>query len=129
MRPPETIGRYQIERLLGTGSFGVVWLGRDTALDSPVAIKVLAENAAARLDLCDRFLTEAQLLRQAGSPRMVQIYDIGELPDGRPYFVMEHADRGTLEDLLAAADKPLPTARALRLAEVPTYSARPSQPS
>jgi serine/threonine protein kinase len=118
----KTIGRYRVERLLGAGGFGVVWLARDTMLDSPVAIKVLAENAAARLDLRRRFLAEAQLLRQVGSPRVVQIYDIGELPDARPYFVMEHANKGTLADLLSQAQGGLPTSRALRLAAQVAYA-------
>jgi hypothetical protein len=116
----KTIGRYRVERLLGAGGFGVVWLARDTILDSPVAIKVMAENAAARLDLRGRFLAEAQLLRQVGSPRVVQIYDIGELPDARPYFVMEHANKGTLAELLARGS--LPTSRALRLAAQVAYA-------
>jgi hypothetical protein len=113
MHSAERIGRYRIERCLGTGAFGTVWLARDDDLDALVAVKVLAENWAHRLDVRERFLSEARLLRKAGSPRVVQVYDIGELPDGRPYFVMEHADAGTLADLLAAG--PLPVPEALRL--------------
>jgi hypothetical protein len=65
------------------------------------------------LDIRERFLSEARLLRRAGSSRVVQVYDIGELPDGRPYFVMEYADGGTLADRLT--DGPFPVAEALRL--------------
>ncbi|MET9144724.1 serine/threonine-protein kinase [Streptomyces sp. NPDC004042] len=107
------IGRYRLERRLGTGAFGTVWLAHDDELDAPVAVKVLAENWAHRLDVRERFLSEARLLRKAGSPRVVQVHDIGELPDGRPYFVMEYADAGTLDDLLGAG--PLPVPEALRL--------------
>ncbi|MFI2644077.1 serine/threonine-protein kinase [Streptomyces sp. NPDC018610] len=113
MHPVERIGRYRLERRLGTGAFGTVWLARDDDLDAPVAVKVLAENWAHRLDVRERFLSEARLLRKAGSPRVVQVHDIGELPDGRPYFVMEYADAGTLADLLA--EGPLPVPEALRL--------------
>lgn len=107
------IGRYRLERRLGTGAFGTVWLAHDDELDAPVAVKVLAENWAHRLDVRERFLSEARLLRKAGSPRVVQVHDIGELPDGRPYFVMEYADAGTLDDLAGAG--PLPVPEALRL--------------
>ncbi|MFD4511003.1 serine/threonine-protein kinase [Streptomyces sp. NPDC058457] len=113
MQPLERIGRYRLERRLGTGAFGTVWLAYDDQLDAPVAVKVLADNWSHRLDIHDRFLSEARLLRRADSKRVVQVYDIGELPDGRPYFVMEYADAGTLADLLGGG--PLPVPDALRL--------------
>nr|WSY49588.1 serine/threonine protein kinase [Streptomyces sp. NBC_00886] len=113
MHSVEQIGRYRLERRLGSGAFGTVWLARDDVLDAPVAVKVLADNWAHRLDIRERFLAEARLLRRADSNRVVQVYDIGELPDGRPYFVMEYADAGTFADLLAAG--PLPVPEALRL--------------
>ncbi|MFF7356812.1 serine/threonine-protein kinase [Streptomyces filipinensis] len=113
MHSLERIGRYRLERPLGTGAFATVWLAHDDELEAPVAVKVLAENWAHRLDIRDRFLSEARLLRRAGSSRVVQVYDIGELPDGRPYFVMEYADGGTLAGLLTGG--PLPVGHALAL--------------
>ncbi|MFF8726732.1 serine/threonine-protein kinase [Streptomyces sp. NPDC015171] len=113
MHPLERIGRHRLERPLGSGAFATVWLAHDPELQAPVAVKVLAENWAHRLDIRERFLSEARLLRRAGSGRLVQVYDIGELPDGRPYFVMEYAAGGTLADLLA--DGPLPVRDALAL--------------
>ncbi|MFH8336766.1 serine/threonine-protein kinase [Streptomyces sp. AM6-12] len=113
MHSLERIGRYRLERPLGTGAFATVWLAHDPELEAPVAVKVLAENWSHRLDVRDRFLSEARLLRRAGSSRVVQVYDIGELPDGRPYFVMEYADGGTLAGLLR--DGPLPVPEALAL--------------
>ncbi|MCS0605454.1 serine/threonine protein kinase [Streptomyces sp. LP11] len=107
------IGRYRLERPLGSGAFATVWLADDPELQAPVAVKVLAENWAHRLDIRERFLSEARLLRRAGSNRVVQVYDIGELPDGRPYFVMEYADGGTLAELPAAGPLPVPDALAL----------------
>jgi serine/threonine protein kinase len=114
MQVSETIGRYRLQKPLGVGAFGVVWMAHDERLEAPVAVKVMADNWARRMDLCQRFLTEAQLLRKAASPRVVQIYDIGELDDERPYFVMEYADGGTFEDRLA--DGPPPVEEALWLA-------------
>ncbi|MWK36897.1 protein kinase [Actinomadura sp. J1-007] len=110
---PEMIGRYRLEEELGAGAFAVVWLARDDALETAVAIKVMAGHWARRADVRERFLAEARLLRQASSPQVAQVFDIGELPDGRPYFVMEHADRGTLADRLAEGT--LPVAEAVRL--------------
>ncbi|WP_406471163.1 serine/threonine-protein kinase [Streptomyces sp. NBC_01615] len=111
--PLERIGRYRLDRRLGAGGFGVVWLAHDDVLEAAVAVKVLSENWIDHLDIRERFLSEARLLRRADSSRVVQVYDIGELPDGRPYFVMEYADGGTLADRLDVG--PLPVAEALRL--------------
>ncbi|GAA5029956.1 serine/threonine-protein kinase [Streptomyces siamensis] len=113
MHSLERIGRYRLDRRLGAGGFGVVWLAHDDVLEAPVAVKVLSENWIDHLDIRERFLSEARLLRRADSSRVVQVYDIGELPDGRPYFVMEYADGGTLADRVGTG--PLPVAEALRL--------------
>ena len=113
MHSTERIGRYRLERRLGAGAFGVVWLAHDDVLEATVAVKVLAENWTDRMDIRERFLSEARLLRRADSNRVVQVFDIGELPDDRPYFVMEYADRGTLADRMT--DGPLPGPEALRL--------------
>ncbi|MGW5335707.1 serine/threonine-protein kinase [Streptomyces bauhiniae] len=113
MHSPERIGRYRLRQRLGSGAFATVWLAHDDELDALVAVKVLADNWSHRLDVRERFLSEARLLRRAGSSRVVQVYDIGELDDGRPYFVMEYADGGTLADL--SADGPPPVSEALEL--------------
>ncbi|MFJ8728611.1 serine/threonine-protein kinase [Streptomyces bauhiniae] len=110
MHPPERIGRYRLQQRLGSGAFATVWLAHDDELDALVAVKVLADNWSHRLDVRERFLSEARLLRRAGSSRVVQVYDIGELDDGRPYFVMEYADGGTLADLCADGPPPVPEA-------------------
>lgn len=115
MPAPESIGRYRVERRLGSGAFAVVWLAHDERLRAPVAVKVMAENWAFRTDIRERFLTEAQMLRKATSEGVVQVFDVGELDDERPYFVMEYADLGTVADLLE--EGPLPVPEALRITE------------
>jgi serine/threonine protein kinase len=111
---PELIGRYRPVRRLGSGGFAVVWLAHDESLDAEVAVKVMADNWADRMDLRERFLREARMLRQASSYRIVQVFDIGELEDGRPYLVMEYADRGTLADRVKEHGA-YPLAEALRI--------------
>ncbi|MFC5750925.1 serine/threonine-protein kinase [Actinomadura rugatobispora] len=107
MGTPRGAGRYRIDRLLGSGGFAAVWLGHDEDLDAPVAIKILADHWTLREDVRERFVQEARLLRQVDSHRLVQVYDIGELDDGRPYFVMTYADRGTMEERLDGGALPL----------------------
>jgi len=116
MQKPDFIGRYCIERQLGAGGFCVVWLGYDGELEAPVAIKVMAERWAQQQETLARFRDEAKFLRKVDSLRAVKIYDIGTTPDGRPFYVMEYADRGSLKDLLQRARYKLPTQEALRTA-------------
>jgi serine/threonine protein kinase len=87
-----------VERL-GVGGFASVWLYRDDELQSDVAVKALADNWAQRLDIRDRFLQEARILRRADSDYVVRVYDVGEV-EGTPYFVMSYADRGTVAHLI-----------------------------
>ncbi len=91
-----------------------MWLAHDEVLDAQVAVKVLAGGLLDDLDVRNRFLEEAKILRRADSERLVRVHDIGELDDGRPYFVMSYADLGTLSDRMKKRD--LPVAEALRLA-------------
>jgi serine/threonine protein kinase len=109
---PTRIGRYPVSRRLGAGAFATVWLGRDTDFDVDVAIKVLADNWASDPGIRERFVTEAKFLRRARDRRVVHVYDIGTLDDGRPYFVMDYLDAGSLEDLRVSGVTP---AEALRL--------------
>ncbi len=102
----ERIGRYEVVERLGSGGFATVYLVRDPVLDSEVAAKVLAENWSDKVDLRDRFIREAQLLRRIDSDRVVTVHDIGELPSGQPYFVMALVDRGTLDERLVIMSRP-----------------------
>ena len=91
-----------------------MWLAHDEVLDAHVAVKVLSGGLLDDLDVRSRFLEEARILRRADSERLVRVHDIGELDDGRPYFVMSYADLGTLADRMR--DRELPVGEALRLA-------------
>ncbi|MEJ7796576.1 MAG: serine/threonine-protein kinase [Nocardioides sp.] len=97
---PSRIGRYAVRRRIGSGGFATVWLAYDEQLDSPVAVKVLAENWTEDHHVRQRFLEEGRFLRKVESPHVVTVYDAGELDDGRPYLVMSYADQGTLADRL-----------------------------
>lgn len=97
---PARLGRYAVRRRIGSGAFATVWLAFDEQLDSPVAVKVLAENWTEDLSVRQRFLEEGRFLRKVESPHVVTVYDAGELDDGRPYLVMAYADQGTLADRL-----------------------------
>src|SRR4029078_11260466 len=99
---PARLGRYAVRRRIGSGGFATVWLAYDEQLDSPVAIKVLAENWTEDSHVRQRFPEEGRYLRKVESPHVVTVYDAGSLDDDRPYLVMSYADQGTLADRLAA---------------------------
>ena len=100
-------GRYRLETLAGEGSMGEVWLATNTALDLPVAIKLLRGDALAadaRLALGDAF--EEHLLREAKAtaklthPSIVRVFDFGVTNLGDPFIVMERLDGEDLRDKL-----------------------------
>ncbi len=88
--------------MLGAGGFATVYLAYDPRLDGLVAVKVLADNWTHDPEVRRRFRSEAVLLRrvqqEAPVPGVVDVFDIGQGEDGRPFFVMSYADRGTLLD-------------------------------
>jgi serine/threonine protein kinase len=98
MGVPSRFGRYVVRRRLGSGGFATVWLGYDEQLDAEVAIKVLADNWVDDNVVHRRFLEEGRFLRRVESEHVVQVHDVGELEDGRPFLVLTYADRGTLAD-------------------------------
>src|SRR5512139_1118434 len=85
-------GKYRIVRLLGQGAMGAVFEGSNIRIHRRVAIKVLHAAVAARKDLVDRFEREAQAAGRIGSRHIVEVLDLGELPDGARYLVMEYLD-------------------------------------
>jgi eukaryotic-like serine/threonine-protein kinase len=84
-RPDFTGTRYAIADPIGRGGMGVVFRGRDRALDRDVAIKVTAWSTPAD---ADRLRTEARTLAALEHPGIVPVHDVGQLPDGRVYSVM-----------------------------------------
>jgi hypothetical protein len=101
--PPDT-PRYRFEALLGRGGMGEVWRGRDTLLGREVALKVLRERVFADGGARARFEEEARHVGRVEHPSIVPVYDLGELPDGRPFFAMRLVHGQTLEQLLAARE-------------------------
>src|SRR6516165_8430578 len=103
--PPRT-PRYRFEAFLARGGMGEVWRGFDTLLARAVALKVLRERPYVDGGLRARFDEEARYVSQLEHPSIVPVYDLGELPDGRPFFVMKLIHGQTLEELLAARATP-----------------------
>jgi serine/threonine-protein kinase len=97
--------RYRIERKLGTGAMGVVYLATQLDLRRKVALKLMLPEARARADADLRFLREAQAAAVLESEHAVQILDTGRLPTGEPYLVMEYLEGEDLAALLARSGR------------------------
>jgi len=106
-------GRYSIERELGRGGMGIVYLAHEVALDRPVALKLLPPAFAAQPAMRERFLREARTAAKLSHPNIVPIFAVDEVQDF-VLFAMAYVDGETLGDRLRARG-PLPVAEATRV--------------
>ena len=112
-RPP-TIPRYRIERELGRGGMGVVYLAHREGDGTPVALKTITPAVVHSAATVGRFLREASVLRQLDHPNIVEFREIGQAGD-RLYFAMEYVPGTDADGLLKGHRGPLPVARAVGL--------------
>ncbi len=91
---PQRVGRYRIERLLGKGGFGLVFLARDEQLDRLVAVKVPHVERVACLRDAEEYLAEARTVAQLDHPQIVPVYDVGGTPEF-PCFIVSKFIEGT----------------------------------
>lgn len=101
------VGRCRIERRIGKGAMGDVYLARHMTLDIPVAVKILRTRFARQTEFKKRFYREARTAARMDHPNVVRVLDCGE-DDGALYLVMEYMGRGAVRDMLDRTGKPLP---------------------
>src|SRR5256714_4546312 len=107
------VGEYFLQRELGRGGMGVVYLARDVQLDRDVAIKVLPSHLARTAESRERFVREARTAAKLSHPHIVPIHRVGEA-GGFVYFVMSYVEGETLGERLRTHG-PLPPADAARV--------------
>jgi serine/threonine protein kinase len=90
--PPQQIGRYRIEGVLGHGGFGLVYLARDEQLSRPVAIKVPHARLVAQAGDAEAYLTEARTVANLDHPNIVPVYDVGSTEDCPCFVVSKYID-------------------------------------
>ena len=94
-------GSYELDREIGRGGMGIVYLARDRRLKRQVAVKLLPPELAFRSEIRTRFLREAETAAQLSHPHIVPIYSVDER-DGLVYFVMAYVDGDTVASRLHA---------------------------
>jgi len=116
-------GEYSLQRELGRGGMGVVYLARDVQLDRDVALKVLPTHLARDPEARERFVREARTAAGLSHPHIVPIHRVGEVPAGHPersegphfvFFAMSYVEGETLGERLRTRG-PLPPAEATRV--------------
>jgi eukaryotic-like serine/threonine-protein kinase len=119
LREGRRVGGYTLERQLGSGAMGEVWLARHALLARPSAVKLIRQESLqgdsdAREMHEQRFQREAQATSQLRSPHTVELYDFGVTEDGDFYYVMEYLNGVDLESLVTKYG-PVDPARAVFL--------------
>lgn len=111
-------GKYRIVRLLGEGGMGAVFEGENTRIHRRVAIKVLHAGVASNEDAVARFEREAQAAGRIGSEHIVEVLDLGNLPGGDRYMVMEFLEGESLADRIQSRGRLSPQVTASILVDM-----------
>ncbi len=93
---PSRIGRYHVEKLLGEGGFGRVYLAHDEQLQRFVAVKVPYRQLVCRPEDADAYLTEARTVANLDHPNIVAVYDVGSTADCPFFIVSKYIEGSTL---------------------------------
>jgi serine/threonine protein kinase len=107
--PQFIAGRFRIEREIGTGGMGTVYLATHLGLERPVAVKIIKPEFAGDRDVAERFLREARTMAKLRHPHAAMIFDAGSLPDGRNFIIMEFVEGQTLSQALSLEGRFSPT--------------------
>jgi serine/threonine protein kinase len=102
-------GRYRVERKLGDGGMGEVWLATHLLLERQDALKVIHASLAGDDEFVQRFVREARAINRLDHPSIVRVFDFGRLRDGRFYLAMKYVEGEPLDVLLDRSGQlPLP---------------------
>ncbi len=97
----KTIGQYRVDQRIGWGGMGVVYRARQIPLNRDVALKMISAGYHASPQAVARFKREVEAVARLNSPNVVQVYELGE-HEGLPFFSMELAEGGSLQNALLA---------------------------
>jgi serine/threonine-protein kinase len=110
----QRVGSYRIVRALGKGGCGSVWLAEHEVIKSKVAIKILRADVARLPGVQERFVTEARAASTIPSPHVARYTDLGQMPTGEPYAIMEYLEGETVHGRIQHVGQ-LPLADALAI--------------
>ena len=109
-------GNFLLEREMGRGGMGGVYLGRDKMLDRPVAVKVMLKEYGDDAEFVEKFKREAQAAARLIHPNIAQIYTYG-IANGMPYIAMELVAGGSLDQLMQHSGASIDITRVMKIGE------------
>ena len=109
-------GNFLLERELGRGGMGGVYMGRDKMLDRPVAVKVMLREYGNDPEFVEKFKKEAQAAARLIHPNIAQVYSYG-ISDGMPYIAMELVAGGSLDGLMKVHGADIEVPRVMKICE------------
>jgi serine/threonine protein kinase len=116
LKPGTVAGAYVLKRELASGGGGTVYEAQHKILGRKVAVKILRRQLAASPQMVARFVQEARAVNMIKHPNIVDVSDFGELPDGRPFHVMELLEGTDLRSILNERGR-FPPAEVLEILE------------
>jgi serine/threonine-protein kinase len=105
LSPGTSIRGFLVEGFLASGGWGSVHLATRTSDGRRAAVKVLHRDLAATPKLMRHFAREVAILQRLRHPHIVELYDVGALPDGTPYYVMEYLSGTTLDQMIVTSGR------------------------
>jgi hypothetical protein len=100
LSPGTMVGNYSLQTLIGAGGGGMVYRAEHPLIGRSAAVKVLRRHIAGSGEAVARFQREARVVNLIRHPNIVDIYELGQLPDGRQYLVMELVEGPDLLNIL-----------------------------
>src|SRR6516165_4821362 len=104
-KQPQHIGRYRVERILGQGGFGIVYLAHDEQLQRLVAVKMPHRKLVSRSEEAEAYLTEARTVANLDHPHIIPVYDVGST-DTCPCFIVSKFIEGSTLAQKIKEDRP-----------------------
>jgi len=117
MKAGQTVTHYKLQKRLGAGGMGEVWLADDTRLERPVAIKFISPMLGSDREAQQRFLREARAAAKLRNhPNVVPVYELGEA-EGSTFIVMDYVEGESLREVIEREGKGIPLLDCLRWAK------------
>src|SRR6478752_7144869 len=101
-------GKYRIVKMIGEGGMGAVYSGENVRINRRVAIKVLHASYTGNEEVMQRFEREAQAAGRIGNDHILEVLDIGQLPNGDRYIIMEFLDGEALSNRIKSRGRLAP---------------------
>jgi serine/threonine-protein kinase len=110
------VGQFVIRRLLGEGGMGMVYLAEHAVLKTPRAVKVLLPELTKSKQIVQRFVNEARMAASIRHRNIIEVHDVGQLPDGQWFILLDYVEGQTLAQFIRTHGGPIAPDRIVHIA-------------